>query len=325
MTSVSPPTRAPGRTGRRRTGAAATSLFAITTFGVLAGLTGTAQAATSVPLAGADVYGVLGSTVTNTGLSTVAGDVGGSTSTGTGPNGADSIVHTSGIDRNDVGAGLAGLAAAITNARGQTPATDVGTANLALSSPLGPGVYTSGSDLALTGPLLLDGGGSYDSVFVFRATAGLTTASGSTVTLVNGAQACNVFWEIGSSASLGAGSTFRGTILATTSISVDAGATIDGRLLAQDAVTLISDTVIRSGCQTGLVTPVVVPPVVPPVVAPPTSPPTAEPTPTSPATARPSGSTPRPTTYGQVGRVPVGSVDTGDGSTADAAAEPPRC
>ncbi|MBB3676079.1 ice-binding family protein [Modestobacter versicolor] len=323
MTSVRPTSLATAR--GRRVGLASTSLVAITALGVLAGLTGTAQAATTVPLAGADVYGVLGTTVTNTGISTVAGDVGGSTSTGTGPTGANSIVHTSGIDRNDVGAGLAGLTAAITNARGQTPATDVGPANLALSGPLGPGIYTSGSDLALTGPLLLDGGGSYDSVFVFRATAGLTTASASTISLTGGAQACNVFWEIGSSASLGAGSTFRGTILATTSISVDAGATIDGRLLAQDAVTLISDTVIRSGCQTGLVTPVVAPPTTAGPTAGPTGTPDGTPTATAPATATPTGTTPNAPRYGQVGRVPVGSVDTGDGSTAADLVESPRC
>ncbi|MCZ2819558.1 ice-binding family protein [Modestobacter sp. VKM Ac-2977] len=308
--TLSSPTRRP-----RRRGVAATSLVAVSTFGMLAGLTGTAQAATAVPLGGAEVYGVLGTTVTNTGTTTVAGDVGGTTRTGTGATGADSIVHTSGIDRGDIGDGQAGLTAAIADARRQGPATDVGTANLASSSPLGPGVYTSASDLALTGPLVLDGAGSYDSVFIFRAGESMTTASASTVTLMNGAQACNVFWEIDESATLGSGSTFRGTILAGTSITLDAGVTVDGRLLAGDSVTLISDTITRSGCQTGLVSPPTSTPV--PTATPTGTPaPTATPTGTPAPTATPTGTTRRPTSYGQVGRVPVGSVDTGDGSTA---------
>ena len=275
---------------------------------------GSAAAATTIPLGGAADFGVLASTaITNSGTSTVAGDIGASTGamTGTGP-GADSIVLTQGgVDRgNDTSGGQAGLTAAYTAAGSQGNGTVVGPTNLGLQTqPLLPGIYSSGSDLALTGPLTLDGAGSYDSVFIFRATAGLTTASGSTVVLTNGAQACNVFWQVGSSATLGAGSLFSGTILANTSISLDAGVTVDGRLLASTgAVTLISDLITRSACQTG--------PVTPPVVPPTTSTPTSTPTPTGDDGADDTGTTARVTTYGQVGRVPVGSVDTGDGSAA---------
>jgi hypothetical protein len=330
---------------------------------------GSAAAATTIPLGDAADFGVLARTaITNSGTSTVAGDIGASTGalTGTGPVGANSVILTQGgTDRgNDTSGGQAGLTAAYTAAGSQGNGTVVGPANLALQTqPVLPGIYSSGSDLALTGPLTLDGAGSYDSVFIFRATAGLTTASGSTIVLTNGAQACNVFWQVGSSATLGAGSLFSGTILANTSISLDAGVTVDGRLLASTgAVTLISDVITRSACRTGLVAPpvenppvvtppVVTPPVVtPPVVTPPvvTPPvetpaaptstpsgtPTSTPTSTATSTATPTrdrsadddgtgddgangtGTTTRITTYAQVDQVPVGAVDTGDGSTA---------
>ncbi len=69
-----------------------------------------------------------------------------------------------------------------------------------------------------------------NALFVFQAGSTLTTASASSVNLINGAQACNVFWQVGSSATLGTGSTFRGTILALTSITVTTGTTIVGRV-----------------------------------------------------------------------------------------------
>jgi hypothetical protein len=281
---------------------------------------GSAAAATTIPLGDAAAFGVLASTaITNSGTSTVAGDIGASTGsmTGTGPTGANSIVLTQGgVDRgNDTSGGQAGLTAAYTAAGSQGNGTVVGPANLALQTqPMLPGIYSSGSDLALTGPLTLDGAGSYDSVFIFRATAGLTTASGSSVVLTNGAQACNVFWQVGSSATLGAGSLFSGTILADASISLDAGVTVDGRLLASTgAVTLISDVITRSTCRTGPVpTPVDVPVT---TTAPVTTPPAA-PSASATGAAGRTGTTDRGTSRPQVGRVPVGPVDTGDGSTA---------
>jgi hypothetical protein len=278
---------------------------------------GSASAATPVDLGGAAAFGVLGSTaLTNTGPSTVAGDIGADSGSLTGagqdPTAADSITLTQGgVNRGSAtGGGQAGLTAAITAIDSQGTGTNVGPTDLSLlTQPMSPGIYSSGSDLALDGPITLDGAGSYDSVFIFRATAGLTTASASSVVLTNGAQACNVFWQIGSSATLGAGSRFAGNILATTSISLNAGVTVDGRLLASTgAVTLISDVITRSACLTGLV------PTPPSPTGTTTT--TGEPSSTPAPTAAPAGTTPRRTTYGQVGRVPVGSVDTGDGSTA---------
>jgi hypothetical protein len=114
---------------------------------------------------------------------------------------------------------------------------------------LAPGIYNSASSLGLTKQLTLNGGGNPNALFVFQAGSTLTTASGSSVVLTNGAQACNVFWQVGSSATLGTGSTFRGSILALTSITVTTGTTIDGRVLARNgAVTLDTDTITKPTC-----------------------------------------------------------------------------
>ena len=114
-----------------------------------------------------------------------------------------------------------------------TGATEtVGTANLAFRvTPYLAGVYFSGSDLLLDGTMTLSGGP--DDVFIFQASTGmLTTGSGSVVLLLDGAQACNVYWQVGSSATLGTDSTFVGTLLVATSISAQTGAQVQGQLLA---------------------------------------------------------------------------------------------
>jgi hypothetical protein len=111
---------------------------------------------------------------------------------------------------------------------------------------LTPGVYNSGSSIGLTGTVTLDGRGNANAVFVFQAGSTLTTASASQVKLINGTQACNVFWQVGSSATLGTFSSFRGSILALTSITVTTGVTVEGRLHAQNgAVTLDTNTITK--------------------------------------------------------------------------------
>jgi hypothetical protein len=110
------------------------------------------------------------------------------------------------------------------------------------------GVYGGGSSLAITGTVTLDAENNPDAVFIFQAGSTLITASGSSVALVNGAQACNVFWQVGSSATLGSGSSFSGTILALASISLGDSVTVAGRLMAGAAVTLINDQVAAPGC-----------------------------------------------------------------------------
>jgi hypothetical protein len=116
-----------------------------------------------------------------------------------------------------------------------------------------PGVYSAGSSLDITGTLTLDGGGDPNAVFIFQAGSTLVTAAGSpsipasTVALINGTQAANVFWQVGSSATLGTYSSFSGTILALTSITATTGASIDGRLIALNAaVTLDSNNISTS-------------------------------------------------------------------------------
>src|SRR5581483_6090188 len=118
---------------------------------------------------------------------------------------------------------------------------------------LTPGVYAgpAKSALLLSGPLTLDGGGDPTAVFIFQTDSTLTTASASTVTVINGAQECNVFWQIGSSATLGTGSVFTGNILALTSITVNTSVVVHGRAMARNgAVTLDNATFVKPTCAT---------------------------------------------------------------------------
>ncbi len=113
-----------------------------------------------------------------------------------------------------------------------------------LPSLLAPGVHKGAGSLTVTGDITLDALGDPASVWIIQANSTLITGSNSTVTLTGGALAGNVFWQVGSSATLGTGTEFVGTIMALTSITVNTGAEIDGRLLARNgAVTLDSNIV----------------------------------------------------------------------------------
>jgi len=148
------------------------------------------------------------------------------------------------------------LTAAYDDAAGRTPLTTVPT-ELG-GTRLVAGVYDSSSTTlnitAGAGALVLDGQNDPSSVFIFQAPfngTGLTVGSGSTVSLINGAQACNVFWRV-DTASIDTTATFVGTILALNSISVANGATIEGRLLARNGnVTLINDRITVPTCSDG--------------------------------------------------------------------------
>lgn len=116
---------------------------------------------------------------------------------------------------------------------------------------LGPGVYTFSSSAQLTGTLTLDAHGDPAAQFVFQIGSFLTTATGSMVALLNEAQSCNVFWQVGSSATLGTGSTFAGQIVALTSITANTTAAINGRLFARNgAVTLDTNAINPLACST---------------------------------------------------------------------------
>ena len=111
---------------------------------------------------------------------------------------------------------------------------------------LTPGVYTSASSLGLSGQLTLDAQGNPNAVFIFQAGSSLIVGSGSQVNLIGGAQACNVFWQVGSSATIGTSSAFVGNILALTSITMTTGATLQGSALARNgAVTLDTNTITQ--------------------------------------------------------------------------------
>jgi hypothetical protein len=196
-------------------------------------------------LTGVFAFQVLaGSTITNTGVTTVTGDIGvspGTSVTGFGP---PAVVEGT-IHLNDFVAqrAQAALLTAYTDAQARTGAVtipaDIG------GMTFGPGVYNVASSLAITGTVMLDAKGDPDAVWVFQIGSTLTTAvNNSAVILANGAQLQNVFWAVGSSATLNGGTSFRGTIMAQASITVNAGVDMDGRLLAiSGAVTLDNDTI----------------------------------------------------------------------------------
>ena len=119
---------------------------------------------------------------------------------------------------------------------------------------LAPGVYKTTSaqpSLGITGNLTLDGGGDSNAVWIFQIVSSLTTAAtNSQVILTNGATAQNVFWQVGSSATLGTTTTFAGSIMAQASVTLGTGATLNGRALARTgAVTLLSNPVNVPPCQ----------------------------------------------------------------------------
>ena len=111
-----------------------------------------------------------------------------------------------------------------------------------------PGVYQGGT-IELGGTVTLDGGGDPNAVFVFKAASTLVTATASRVVLVNGAQACNVYWQVGSSATFGTATQFVGTVIANVSITATTGVTLVGRLIARSgAVTLDTNTITVPAC-----------------------------------------------------------------------------
>ena len=236
------------QSGARRA-AWATSLFALFVFGMLLTLvSGAAAAAQSVPLGAADGFAVLaGSGFSNTGPTIVRGDLGTYPTTTEVGTASVTITGTNHAGDAVTQGAKTDLATAYTTASGEGPTTAIA-ADLA-GQTLTAGVYNSASSIGLSGALTLNGGGNPNAVFVFQAGSTLTTGSASTINLINGAQSCNVFWQVGSSATLGTGSTFRGTIIALTSITVTTGVTVDGRVLARNgAVTLDTDTISRPSC-----------------------------------------------------------------------------
>jgi hypothetical protein len=198
-----------------------------------------------VPLASAASFAVLGNTtVTSTGLTELYGNLGvspGTSITGFGPGVVkNGTIYPGGPVATQAQADLAigyNYAAALPNPT-QIPA-DIG------GTTITPGLYNALSSLAITGTATLDGQNNKTSVFIFQIPSTLTVNVNSKVRFINGANACNVFWQVGSSATLDTGARFRGTIMAAVAISVGSAVKVNGRLLAESAaVTLIDDKVI---------------------------------------------------------------------------------
>lgn len=217
----------------------------------------TALAATDPGLGGAGNFAVLaGTTVTNTGPSWITGQLGvapGSAVTGF-PPGTSGVQH-----KGDSVATTAqtNLTAAYTNAAAQPcPGSNNFTGVNLGGKTLVPGVYCQTTAPSLTGTLTLNGSG----VYIFQIGSTLVTASGARVHLIGGAQPCQIFWVVGSSATIATSTTFVGTIMALTAIAMQTGATLNGRALARNAaVTLDTNRIIQpSGC--GYPVPTYVPP-----------------------------------------------------------------
>ena len=186
----------------------------------------TAAGQAPVVLGSATTFEVLaGSTVTSTGATTVNGDLGvspGTAVTGFPPGLVNGTIHA-----GDAAAAQAqlDLTTAYNDAAGRTVGAITVAGNLG-GQTLTPGLYKSTSSLAISsGDLTLDAQGDANAVFIFQMASTLTTTSGRQVILSGGAKAANVFWQVGSSATLGTTSVFKGNILALASITVTTGAT----------------------------------------------------------------------------------------------------
>lgn len=218
------------------------------------GLATSASAAQpTVGLGNASAFAVLaGAGITNTGATTASGSFGGDF--GSSPNAAftgETLVTTTGTKylaaAPQTAAAQIDLTTAYNDAAGRTPATTIA-ADLG-GQTLTQGVYNSASSIGLTGTLTLDGENDPGAVFIFQAGSTLTTATSSRVLLINGAQPCNVFWQVGSSATFGTTSDFTGRVMALTSITANNSATFKGQLLARNgAVTLDNNTIVNNRC-----------------------------------------------------------------------------
>ncbi len=214
------------------------------------GIAGIIAAATQVNLGTVDNFSVIAGTavINDDGPTILNGDLGlspGSELTGFPPgvvNGtrhvAEAIAEQAKVD----------LTTAYNDAVAQTPVTTI-PAELGRTT-VTPGIYDSLEGyFRITGTLTLDAQGNPDAIFIFKAGSTLTTTGASHVTLINGAQACNIFWQLGDRAIIGTNSVFEGNVLALNSAVLSTGANVEGGIFALNgAVTLDSDTITKTYC-----------------------------------------------------------------------------
>lgn len=194
-----------------------------------------------------DMAILAGSSITNTGATTITGDLGLSPGTSIGGFPPGILNGTQHINTEKATQAKLDLTAAYNDAAGRT-STDIVT----LSGNIGgltltPGLYKSTSSLAISsGDLTFDAKGNADAVFIIQIASTLTTTSGRKVILSGGAKASNIFWQVGTSATFGTTSVFKGTIMAMQSITFNTGATLDGKALARTGgITLAGNTIVK--------------------------------------------------------------------------------
>jgi len=214
----------------------------------------------TVNLGTTSTFAVLaGTTITNTGATTINGTVGGDVGLypGSAFPGLSDVTLSGAVHINDTVAikATTDLVAAYDDAAGRTPVTRIPT-ELG-GTTLKPGIYDStDGTFKITGTLTLDAQGDPEGVFVFKTNTTLITMAGSNVELINSARFCRTFWKVGSSATLGTYSHFEGHIFALTSITAKTGASVQGQLLARNgAVTLDHNTITNGTCETTTPTP----------------------------------------------------------------------
>ena len=221
--------------------------------GFAALLCGVAPVWAQSSLGTAQSFAVLGgSTVTNTGPSVLTGDLGvspGAAITGFPPGTRTGTTHAADATalqaQNDVVTQYNALAGAACTA--DLTGQDLG------GQTLTPGVYCFSTSAQLTGPLTLNAQGNANATFIFKIGSTLTTASGSSVAVINGGNPCGVAWQIGSSATLGTTTSFIGNLIALSSVTLNTGANIiGGRALARNgAVTLDTNNISLASCSLG--------------------------------------------------------------------------
>lgn len=202
----------------------------------------------TVQMAGASTLAVLaGSAISSTGATKITGDMGLSPGTSVGGFPPGILIGTQHINDNIATQAKLDLTAAYNDAAGRT-ATDIVT----LSGNIGgltltPGLYKSTSSLAISsGDLTFNANGNPNAVFIIQIASTLTTTSGRQVFLTGGASASNIFWQVGTSATFGTTSVFKGTVMAMQSITFNTGATLNGRALARtSAIVMAGNTIVR--------------------------------------------------------------------------------
>lgn len=239
---------------------AAIAIVTVPTFLVFISPSSTFAANPVIHQASTSNFAVLAhSTITNTGATTMSGTAGadiglfsGTSFTGSGTVTTSGTQHitdsTASTAQNDFVTAYSDL--------GAPTATTLTNPDLAAQVIL-PGTYnTAAGTFANSGSLTLDANNDPNAIFIFRAASTLTTSTSSSMNLLHGAQACNVYWQVGSSATLGVTSTLIGHVYAQDSITANTGATVKGQLLAHTgAVTLDGNTIVNDNCTTSTPTP----------------------------------------------------------------------